>query len=241
MSLRERLAGASLALTVIMPLSVPSCGPDSSERPVRVEFYVVSGYRFSWLERRAVSRVAEQAADEARGLLPGLPEHLVLKVRAGGNVIPETGEVSNAIGPNVIWWDVDPRHAGGVRATVNRELRASLFHAFHHLVRTGPGIGRGLRDTLVGEGMAIAFERDFAHASRPWGLCGEADKARVRDVLAMSTDDWGVWLAADRRNRRWAGQRVGTCIVEAAIGASRQNVAQMATMPTAAVIRLAGF
>jgi len=106
-----------MALAVIMPLSVPSCAPDSSELPIRVEFYVVSGYRFSWLERRTVTRVAEQAAAEARGLLPGLPAHLFLKVRAGGNVIPETGDVSNAFGPNVIWWDVDPRHAGGVRAT----------------------------------------------------------------------------------------------------------------------------
>ncbi len=241
MGVRARVLSGSLALAVIMPLSVPSCGPDSTELPVRVEFYVVSGYRFSWLERRAVARVAERAAEEARGLLPGLPEHLLLKVRAGGNVIPETGEVSNAIGPNVIWWDVDPRHAGGVRATIDRELRASLFHAFHHLVRTGPGIGRGLTDTLVGEGMAIAFERDFAHASRPWGLCGEADKARVRDVLAMSADEWGAWLAADRRNRRWAGQRVGTCIVDAAVGASRQSVAQIASMPTDDVIRLAGY
>lgn len=241
MSLRERLAGACLALAVIMPLSVPSCRPDAADAPVRVEFYIVSGYRFSWLERRAVTRVAEQAADEARRLLRGFPAHLVLKVRAAGNVIPETGEVSNAIGPNVVWWDVDPRHAGGVRATVDRELRASLFHAFHHLVRTGPGIAHDLKDTLVGEGMAIAFERDFAHATRPWGQCGDADKARVRDVLAMSADEWGAWLAADRRNRRWAGQRVGTCIVDAAIGAARQNVAQMASMPTGEVIRLAGF
>ncbi len=241
MSLRERLLSASLMLAVVMPLSVPSCGPDASDLPVRVEFYLVSGYHFSWLERRAVTSVAEQTADEARDVLPGLPAHLLIKVRAGGNVIPETGELSNAIGPNVIWWDVDPRHAGGVRATVNRELRASLFHAFLHLVRTGPGIGRDLKDTLVGEGMAIAFERDFAQASRPWGVCGEADRARVREVLAMSADDWGAWLAADRRTRRWAGQRVGTCIVDAAIGASRQSVAQLASMPTAEVIRLAGY
>ncbi len=89
-----------------------------------------------------------------------------------------------------------------MRATANRELRASLFHAFHHLVRTGPGIGRELKETLVGEGMAIPFGRDGEHASWPWGLCGEADKARVRDVLAMSADDWGAWLSADRRNRR---------------------------------------
>lgn len=241
MQLRERLASVCLALAVIIPLSVPSCGADSSDAPIRVEFYIVSGYRFSWLEQRAVSRVAEEAVEEARRVLPRLPPHLLLKVRAGGNVIPETGEVSNAIGPNVIWWDVDPRHPGGVRATVNRELRASLFHAFLHLVREGPGIGRDLRDTLVGEGMAIVFERDFAHASRPWGQCGETDKARVGAVLAMSADEWGAWLAEDRRNRRWAGQRVGTCIVNAAIGASRQNVVQMASMPTDAVIRLAGF
>jgi len=175
-SLRERLAGAGLSLAVIMPLSVPSCGPDPSDLPMRVEFHIVGDYRFSWREQRTVTRLAEQAAAEARGLWPGLPAHLFLKVRAGGNVIPETGDVSNAIGPNVIWWNVDPRHAGGVPR-------------------------HGLKETLVGEGMAIAFERDFAHASRPWGG-GEADTGRVRDVLAMSADEWGAWLSADRRKRR---------------------------------------
>lgn len=229
---------ASVTLAVVMPLSLPSCG--ATEQPaVRTEFSAVSGYRFSWLERRAVTRVAEQAVADARRVLPGLHAHLVLRVRAGGNVTQETGEVSNAFSPNVIWWDVDPRHEGGVRAIVQRELRASLFHAFHHLVRNSSGVGRGFTETLVGEGMAIAFERDFASASRPWGQCTASDRARIDQVLAMSAGEWGTWLAADRRARRWAGQRVGTCIVDAAITASRRDVAQMVALPTEDVIRLA--
>ena len=44
----------------------------------------------------------------------------------------------------------------------------------------------------MGERMAIAFARDGAHASLSWGLCGEADKARLPDGLAMSADEWGA-------------------------------------------------
>ncbi|MGC4082825.1 MAG: hypothetical protein QM736_12110 [Vicinamibacterales bacterium] len=225
---------------VVVPVTMPSCEPP--DPPVKVEFYRAGSYSFSWRERRAIERVAMQATVDAHAVLPTLPRSLVLKVRAGSNVIPETGEASNAMSPNVIWWDVDPRHDGGVRATVNRELRPSLYHAFHHLVRGNAGIGRGFRDTIVGEGMAIAFERDFARSARPWGQYSEADTSRVGEVLSMPDDAaWGAWLKADRQGRRWAGQRVGTYVVDRASRAMRLNAAQMAAVPTEDVIRHAGY
>ena len=241
MSTRGYLTNLCAALAVVVPLSVPSCDSDDPP-PMKVEFYRASGYSFSWWERRTITRVAEQAAEEAHGVLPRLPKTLLLKVRAGGNVIPETGEASSALSPNVIWWDVDPRHEGGVRATAERELRASLFHAFHHLVRNNASNARGFRDVIVGEGMAIAFERDFAQASRPWGQYSSIDRGRVGEILAMPGDEaWGAWLKADRPGRRWAGQRAGTFIVDRAASATRLSAAQMVTMPTEDVIRSAGF
>lgn len=235
------LTGLCLAIAVVMPLSMPYCAP-SALAPTRVEFYRAGGYRFSWRERRAVERIAVQTADDVRRLLPALPAQLFVKVRAGSSVIPETGEASTAVGPNVVWWDVDPRHDGGVRQTIEREFRASLFHAFHHLVRNNAVVGRGFRDTIIGEGMAIAFERDFGRVTRPWGTYSEADQARAREVLEMpDTVTWGVWLKVDRRGRRWAGQRAGTFVVDRATQASRLTAAQMVAMPTEDVIRLAGF
>lgn len=241
MATRGYLANICAAIAVVIPLSMPSC--ESGEPPpMKVEFYRASGYSFSWRERRAIARVADAATADAHQVLPGLPGTLVLKVRAGGNVIPETGEASNAISPNVIWWDVDPRHGAGVRETAERELRASLFHAFHHLVRNNAANRRGFRDGIVGEGMAIAFERDFANVSRPWGQYSEADRLRTSEILAMPDDEaWGTWLKADRPNRRWAGQRAGTYIVDRAAETTRLNAAQMATMSTEEVIRSAGF
>ncbi len=237
----DQLTGMCAAIAVVMPLSMPYCAP-ATLAPTRVEFYRAGGYSFSWRERRAVERIAVQTADEVRRLLPALPEQLLVKVRAGSSVIPETGEASTAVGPNVVWWDVNPKHEGGVRKTIERELRASLFHAFHHLVRNNARVGRGFRDTIVSEGMAIAFERDFGRVARPWGAYSEADQARTREVLEMPDDTtWGVWLKSDRRSRRWAGQRVGTFVVDRASQASRLNAAQMVTMPTEDVIRLAGF
>lgn len=241
MALRGTLTNICASVAVVIPLVMPSC--DSGEPPpMKVEFYRASGYSFSWRERRAIERVAEDATAAAHRVLPGLPGTLVLKVRAGGNVIPETGEASNALSPNVIWWDVDPRHEGGVRATAERDLRASLFHAFHHLVRNNAANRRGFRDGIVSEGMAIAFERDFAKVARPWGQYSQADEHRVAEILAMPDDQaWGAWLKADRPGRRWAGQRAGTYIVDRASSVTRLNAAQMATMPTEDVIRSAGF
>lgn len=239
--MRGYLTNLCAAIAVVVPLSVPSCDP-VGPLPMTVEFYRASGYSFSWWERRTIRRVAEEAGADARRVLPGLPGTLVLKVRAGGNVIPETGEASSALSPNVIWWDVDPRHQGSVRATAERELRASLFHAFHHLVRNNAGHRRGFREGIVGEGMAIAFERDFAKVTRPWGQYSAVDEGRVAEILAMPDDAvWGAWLKADRRGRRWAGQRAGTLIVDRAASATRLSPAQMVTMPTEDVIASAGL
>ena len=202
MRVRGSLMNMLAVLAVVMPLQVPSCGPPDVA-VVRVEFYRAGGYRFSWRERRAVERIAEAAVTDARRFLPGLPGQILVKVRAGANVIPETGELSNAFTPNVVWWDVNPRHAGGVRATAERELRASLFHAFTHLVRNNAHRSKGLTEEFIGEGLAIAFERDFARVSRPWGDYSGTDETRVRDVLGMPDEQaWGAWLRADRQGRR---------------------------------------
>ena len=52
---------------------------------------------------------------------------------------------------------------------VETQLRATLFHEFHHLVRDANVPSRSLMDRAVTEGMATAFERDFAGADAPWG------------------------------------------------------------------------
>ena len=71
--------------------------------------------------------------------------------------------------PNSVMWTVDPAHGAGVVAIAEKELRATLFHEFHHLVRAVTGTPGTVIERAVTEGMATAFERDFAGVNRPWG------------------------------------------------------------------------
>jgi hypothetical protein len=159
-----------------------------------------------------------------------LPHGLVLKVQAGHDVIRETGEVAHVFQPNIIWWNVDPRAPGGVRATVERRLRASLFHSFHHLVREQTLKDHGIVETIISEGLATTFERDFAHSRPPWGVYSDDVRNLAREVLAVSDEgSWTEWLAQDRQ----------TYIVDTAMRASHRDAAQLVSVPTVEILRLA--
>src|SRR4051794_4988888 len=100
-----------------------SCG---ETHRVTVQFYIVEGYRFSQAERDTIQNIADAAATEVQRLLPSLPSALVLKVRAGTHVIPETGETGELVLGDTVYWTVDPRR--DVSRIVRTELRSTLFY-----------------------------------------------------------------------------------------------------------------
>jgi hypothetical protein len=214
-------------------LAATGCG----DTHTRVEFY---GNEFSWAERARIEQVSRRTADEVRVLLPQLPLDLLLKVRTGIDVIPETGESGAAFPPATVIWTVDPGHAGGMMAVVNRELRASLFHEFHHLVRYAVNPTRSLLDEAVSEGMATVFE-DAAGPRGPWGTYGPEVVGWLDELRALPPDTKRRdWFGRHPDGRRWIGYRVGSYLTDTAIRASGETAASLATRPTADVLRMAG-
>jgi hypothetical protein len=112
------------AITLLFAVSCASCGATDTE----VVFYSVNGHHFTWSERRAIEKSADAAATEVRRLLPALPARLTIRVQAGQDVIPETGETGSAHPPDVVYWTVDPNRSGGVATIVRAQLRGTLFH-----------------------------------------------------------------------------------------------------------------
>ena len=159
-------------------LAAVTCGGCAVHDTV-VEFHFADGYHFSQAERRAIEDLAGSTAIEARRVLPALPRHLLIRVFAGKQVIPETGETAEAISPDTVTWTVNPAHEGGVLAVVHTWLRATLVHEFHHLVRYQTVPAKSLMDEVVTEGMATVFERDFAGASPPWGVYPDDERPRA--------------------------------------------------------------
>jgi uncharacterized protein YjaZ len=194
---------------------------------------------FSRAERRAIEQVADAAARDVRTLLPALPNRLQLVVRTGHDVIPETGETATAALPDSVYWTVDP--ARGVLSIVRTELRASLFHELHHLVRDARVPRHRLIDAVVTEGLATAFERDFGKASPPWGMVPPEVMEWTRQVLLQpDTAPREPWLSQHPDGRRWIGLRVGTFLADRAARASGRSAAELVVTPTEEIVRLAG-
>jgi Predicted Zn-dependent protease (DUF2268) len=224
---------------VLLSFVYPSCR--IQQHDITVEFHVAEGHNFSRAERRAIQTVADSTTIEVRRFLPALPPDLVLKVQAGKQGTPETGETPSTLQPNIVLWTVDPNRAGGVVATVRSELRPTLFHEFHHLVRGATAQPRSLMDWVIAEGMATAFERDFAGARPPWGAYPDNVMDWVNELRALPpTTGWDNRLMILHPDgRRWIGYKSGTYLVDRAARSSGRSSASLVSTPTDSVIRMA--
>jgi uncharacterized protein YjaZ len=137
---------------------------------------------------------------------------------------------------------VDPNHTGGITATIQRELRATLFHEFHHLVRYATvGQSESLMDEVITEGMATVFERDAAGASPPWGMYPRNVMNWVTELSSLPPDaDRGYWLTKSHADgRRWIGMRAGAYLVDQAMRTTGQSSAELVSTSTEDIIRMA--
>lgn len=210
-------------------LAFAGCAEDA----VQVEFYTVQGHTFSETQKEQVRRIANDTAREVRRLLPALPERLHLEVRPGQQVIPETGESASAFPPNAVSWTVDFDRASEV---IPKQLRATLFHELHHLVRDAKLPRETILDAAISEGMATVFERDFAGGAAPWGLYPPEVEAWTAELLALPpAAPRQEWLFRHPDGRRWIGFKVGTYLVERAIRSSGKSLPALVWTPSATI------
>lgn len=205
---------------------------------IRTEF--VGSYAFSATERRTITRIAGAATREARRHLPALASQIILQVRSGNDVIPELGAGATVASPAFVRWTVDPENPQGVVTIAKTHLRATLFHEFHHLVRGATLPHVTLMDHVVTEGLATAFERDFAGASYPWGQYPDNVAAWVEELLAQpSTAKQNEWIFRHPDGRRWIGMRAGTYLVDRAMTQLRRTSAELVSVSTEEILAAA--
>ncbi|MBL8606073.1 MAG: hypothetical protein JNL38_02085 [Myxococcales bacterium] len=227
------------ALALPWAIGVAALGGGCRSRGIAFEYD--GGRAFSREERAAIERCAEGAVAEVRPLLPALATRLVLRVSAGTDVIPETGETATAYPPDAVAWVVDATREGAVIATARAQLRFTLFHELHHLVRDAALPRRSLLDHVVAEGLATAFERDSAGAKPAWGEYPEGAARWVKELEALPPKvDVSLWLYGRHPDgRRWVGLRAGTYLADRATRALGKTAAELVTTPTSAILEAA--
>lgn len=214
--------------------------PSSCNRGAEVAFFSIDGYSFSWWERHVVRSIAEQAVADVRKLLPDLPKQLTIRIQSDASLNEETGEDSDTLQPNMVLWNVDPKHSGGVTAVARARLRSSLFHELHHLVRDAAVARETILDRAVSEGLATAFERDFAGSKKPW--CNYPNEAVgwIHEIARLPpSEPREYWTTQHPDGRRWAAYQAGTHVVDRAIKASSKSSAELAKAPTRTILDLA--
>jgi uncharacterized protein YjaZ len=200
---------------------------------------VPEGRAFSSVEERAIRDIAESTSRDVRALIPTLPKRIALVVQPGKQVIPETGETGTTAQPSSVYWTVDPDR--DVLSIIRKELRPTLFHELHHLAREARVARVALLDSVVAEGLATAFERDFGGAHPPWGEPPPEMEQWTRELMAEPpTAPREKWLSRHPDGRRWIGFRVGTYLVDRAMKTSGRTSAELALVPTAEILQLAG-
>jgi hypothetical protein len=232
---------ARVALAIGL-LAVGCRGDDNAAR-TRVEFFETEGHAFAALYRAEIEAIARDTVDEVRPLLRGLPRQIVLRVQSADaeDVIDLTGENHAASPPDTVMWTVDTRHRGGAGAVARAQLRAALFHELHHLVRDAALERRSMLDRAVAEGLATAFERDYANASPPWGWYPSDADVWVDELRKLpATAHLSDWTARHPDGRRWIATKAGTYLVDRAVRASGKSPGELVTTPTDEILALAG-
>ena len=206
--------------------------------------------RLSPATRADIERIANETEKELRKYLPQLPKVIVLNVEVGSNVIEALGATAEASAPGVITWTVDPNRPGGVQKIAAAHLRATLFHEGHHLVRgwvlKGGKPPTSAMDAPVAEGLATVFARDVAAALSPWGEYPANVINWVKELMDLpnTPQTWNryhEWMFQHPDGRQWVGYKVGTFIADRAVKASGKSAAQLVTVPTAEILRLANL
>lgn len=228
-----RLRPALLGVVIVLTMGAVAC----ERHDVDVEL-PTSGRELSRTERRELQRIADATFRDVRAHLDGLPPRLTLIVRWGKDVIPETGENGAAGFPGNVGWTLDP--ARDALSTIRSQLRATLVHELHHLARASRVSSRVLMDRVIDEGLATAFERDFAKVNPPWGRPPPEIMDWVLEIRRQPEDvEQEPWFVRHPDGRRWVGMRVGTFLVDRACHASGKTPAAFVSTPSAEIVRLA--
>ncbi|WP_280564346.1 DUF2268 domain-containing putative Zn-dependent protease [Chromohalobacter sp. 48-RD10] len=196
--------------------------------------------------RQVIEEVCADAEPEIRSFLGDLNKDIELACQTGPFVIPETGEMGMAIAPGRVGWTVDARLPVGVAAVARTQLRFTLFHELHHLVRGwvmyGGAVRTSFMEGVVSEGLATVFERDFGGRETPWGQYPDEIAQWVAELLELPMSaSYEHWMFQHPDGRRWVGYRAGTYIVDQAILASGLSAADLALVTSDEIIRMSGI
>ena len=95
-------------------------------------------------------------------------------------------------------------------------------------------------DGVISEGMATAFQRDFAGSDPPFEEYPSDVSSWVEELMALGPGArYDHWMFDHPDGRQWIGYRAGTYLVDLAIRKSGRSAAELVATPTDEIISIA--
>jgi len=168
--------------------------------------------------------------DEARTLLPGLPEKMCIYFSNEG-IIPETGMGGHAHNSEIITISIDPEFKD--KRTQVADIRPTIFHESFHTYQnyTFEGPKYSGIESAIYEGMATVFERQYAGKDQPYGNWHAVPTEKLELWLRILSEidqdeyerDWQQWkFYHEEIQERWIAYKLGVFIVDKVL--SKQGV-----------------
>lgn len=164
-----------------------------------------------------IERAYKNAAATAEKLL-GLGEIDVVCISDASMVIPEIGVGGYTPDRYLSYLYVDPEFD-----ITEQEIYNTLCHELHHAKRyDGEGYGKTLFDSMIFEGLAVAFEEEVSgsQAFMPSQLASRGDTESLVQKVKRHFDATDFehfrWFIFDKSGKlpRWAGYEVGYYLVQ---------------------------
>lgn len=193
--------------------------------------------------REQLARAIRQAYQEARELLPEIPEDVTFVCEANElDTIPETGSGGYTRHSRFIVISINPGFPSGKEKIIS-DMRGVVFHELHHAARYESGVyHRTFLEIAIMEGLATVFERDYASSKPLWGNYNSEDaRLWLQEVIDTTDLDHYQYMFKHPDGRRWVGYKVGTYIIDRATKASDKSILELTALTGDEILTLAGI
>lgn len=189
----------------------------------------------------AVSRIAKETLDAAKGLLQYSNQVEVVIIEAQDFfVIPQLGITGSAIGKSCIEIKIDFCRKD-LDNIINIEIPATVYHELSHLVRENKlGYGNTLLDSMVSEGVACYIEKSVIPREIPYIQPIKDEDSfwtKAKESFDDSKYNHSAWFFGAGELPNWIGYRLGYLLVQKYLQKNTKELSELSVIPSKEILQ----
>lgn len=183
----------------------------------------------------------EKSFEEASGLLPFGSAHINFFVQPRTyDLIEETNDAAYTVNSEYISLAFDPTLDENGLEHIIETAKYSVFHEMNHAARWNiPIYHRSFMDSCIMEGLATVFTREHIGFNALWSQYTDDVTAWIREIKELDNRiDFNQYMYKHQDGRKWIGYKVGTYLIDQAMGKSGKTVIELTQLECADILKL---